>query len=158
MEEEPPSKIEIWYKRFVLAVIVVCFVVVILFLFQIVFGIIGKVFNTDIPEMYQPFSFYDTQLAQWESPVLHYQVLGSLKGNLIDRIIFCESSGNPKAKNPRSSAYGLCQFIDSTWAYVEDKWDMDLDREDPIDQLYACERLLSEEGVSHWAESQCCWE
>jgi len=94
----------------------------------------------------------------WESPVLHYQVLGSLKGDLIDRIIFCESSGNPKAKNPRSSAYGLCQFIDSTWAYVEKKWDMDLDREDPIDQLYACERLLSEEGVSHWAESQCCWK
>ena len=94
----------------------------------------------------------------WESPVLHYQVLGSLKGDLIDRIIFCESSGNPKAKNPRSSAYGLCQFIDSTWAYVEKKWDMDLDREDPIDQLYACERLLSEEGTSHWEESQCCWE
>jgi hypothetical protein len=95
----------------------------------------------------------------WESPVLHYQVLGSLKGNLIDRIIFCESSGNPKAKNPRSSAYGLCQFIDSTWTYVEKKWDMDLDREDPIDQLYACERLLKEEGpYGHWEESQCCWE
>ena len=94
----------------------------------------------------------------WESPVLHYQVLGSLKGDLIDRIIFCESSGNPKAKNPRSSAYGLCQFINSTWAYVEDKWDMELDREDPIDQLYACERLLSEEGTSHWEESQCCWK
>jgi len=97
-------------------------------------------------------------LYAWEAPVLHYQVLGSLNGDLIDRIIFCESSGNPKAKNPRSSAYGLCQFINSTWAYVEDKWDMELDREDPIDQLYACERLLSEEGTIHWAESQCCWE
>ena len=103
-------------------------------------------------------SIQPSVLYAWESPVLHYQVLGSLKGNLIDRIIFCESSGNPKAKNPRSSAYGLCQFINSTWAYVEDKWDMELDREDPIDQLYACERLLSEEGTSHWEESQCCWE
>lgn len=33
----------------------------------------------------------------------------------VDRIIGVESSGNPNAKNPRSSASGLGQFIDSTW-------------------------------------------
>lgn len=34
---------------------------------------------------------------------------------LIDQIIGVESDGNPLAKNPRSSAAGLGQFIDSTW-------------------------------------------
>ena len=33
----------------------------------------------------------------------------------VDRIISTESSGNPLARNPRSSAGGLGQFIDSTW-------------------------------------------
>lgn len=34
---------------------------------------------------------------------------------LIDSIIGAESGGNPNAVNPRSSASGLGQFIDSTW-------------------------------------------
>jgi len=34
------------------------------------------------------------------------------------RIARCESSLNPSAKNPRSSAKGVYQFIDSTWRYV----------------------------------------
>jgi len=103
-------------------------------------------------------SIQPSVLYAWESPVLHYQVLGSLKGDLIDRIIFCESSGNPKAKNPRSSAHGLCQFISSTKRYVEKKWDMTIDWDNPVDQLYACKRLYSEEGEKHWLESKECWD
>lgn len=34
---------------------------------------------------------------------------------LVDQIIGVESGGNPNATNPRSSAAGLGQFIDSTW-------------------------------------------
>lgn len=34
---------------------------------------------------------------------------------LIDSIVGAESSGDPNAKNPNSSASGLGQFIDSTW-------------------------------------------
>lgn len=34
---------------------------------------------------------------------------------LVDSIIGAESGGNPNAQNPRSSAGGLGQFIDSTW-------------------------------------------
>lgn len=34
---------------------------------------------------------------------------------LVDSIIRAESGGNPNARNPRSSAAGLGQFIDSTW-------------------------------------------
>jgi len=75
----------------------------------------------------------------------------------LDRIIFCESSGNPDAKNPRSSATGLCQFIDQTKCYVEQKWNMEIDWDNAQDQYYACKRLLEEEGDSHWNESKKCW-
>lgn len=34
---------------------------------------------------------------------------------ILDGIIQAESGGNPLARNPRSSAYGAGQFIDSTW-------------------------------------------
>jgi len=36
-------------------------------------------------------------------------------GSLVDRIIGVESGGDPNAKNPKSSATGLGQFIESTW-------------------------------------------
>ena len=39
----------------------------------------------------------------------------SLSRDTIDRLIFIESSGNPNAKAPTSSATGLGQFINSTW-------------------------------------------
>ena len=71
-------------------------------------------------------------------------------GILLDEIIRTESGGDPTAQNPYSTAYGLCQFIDGTWQYVQDKWNVALDRYDPKDQLYACERLLEEEGIKHW--------
>lgn len=36
-------------------------------------------------------------------------------GSLVDRIVGVESSGDPNAKNPNSTATGLGQFIESTW-------------------------------------------
>lgn len=45
------------------------------------------------------------------------------------RIARCESTLNPSARNPESSALGLYQFTDSTWAFIgspgdrEDYWD-----------------------------------
>ena len=76
---------------------------------------------------------------------------------LISKIINCESSWNSKAQSEYSTAYGLGQFLDSTWAYVQKKWNMKLDRYSYNDQLYATERLLKEEGTKHWEESKNCW-
>lgn len=43
-----------------------------------------------------------------------------------DRILSIESGGNPYAKNPRSSATGAGQFIDSTWLSMIGKYRPDL--------------------------------
>lgn len=48
-------------------------------------------------------------------------------------IIQKESSGNPKAQNPKSSAYGLMQFLDGTW----NTYGKGLNRNDPEDQVVA---------------------
>lgn len=80
------------------------------------------------------------------------------EGTLIYWIIWCESRFSPTAQNPKSTAYGLCQFLDATWEYVQNKWGIILDRDNEEDQFYACERLLKEEGTSHWKSTQWCWE
>jgi hypothetical protein len=49
-----------------------------------------------------------------------------------DKLIFKESSWNPNAKNPKSTAYGLGQFIDSTWNMVPQS-----KTSNPYDQLDA---------------------
>ncbi len=79
-----------------------------------------------------------------------FWIINRTYGMLLDEIIRTESEGDPTAQNPYSTAYGLCQFIDGTWQYVQDKWNVKLDRHNPEDQLYACKRLLEEEGLKHW--------
>jgi len=76
----------------------------------------------------------------------------------MDRIMDAESNDNSIAKNPTSSAYGKCQFLKSTRDYVEKKWGIKINWNDPEQQGYACERLLREEGDSHWLESKEVWD
>lgn len=77
---------------------------------------------------------------------------------LAEKIIQCESGWRIDAKNPNSTAYGLGQFINGTWEYVQNKWGIELDRDNPEHQMYAVVRLLSEEGTNHWKESRHCWD
>lgn len=49
-----------------------------------------------------------------------------------DKLIFKESSWNPDAKNPKSTAYGLGQFVDKTWDLVPQS-----KTSDPYEQLDA---------------------
>ena len=69
-----------------------------------------------------------------------------------------ESGLNPYAKNPNSSAFGLCQMLYSTRRRLEKKWNKDIDWNDPTQQAEACERLLREEGQSHWDASKKVWK
>jgi len=75
---------------------------------------------------------------------------------LLYRIIECESGWNPNAFNRSSGATGLGQFIPSTQAYVQKKWNMELDFWDYEDNLYATKRLLEEETCRHWYPSASC--
>lgn len=47
-------------------------------------------------------------------------------GHVVDRIIGVESGGNPNAKNPKSSATGAGQFINSTWLSMVRKYRPDV--------------------------------
>ena len=59
---------------------------------------------------------WDGSTAFWEPLVREYFPPAAVASALA--IIECESGGNPHAKNPRSSAAGLFQFLESTWDEV----------------------------------------
>lgn len=65
-----------------------------------------------------------------------------------DKLIFKESSWNPLAKNPKSTAFGLGQFIDKTWDLVPQS-----KTTNPYDQLDAMFHYVKErygDGCSAW--------
>ncbi len=76
---------------------------------------------------------------------------------LAEKIIQCESGWNHTAQNPNSTAYGVGQFINGTWNYIQKKWNVELERNNKEDQIYAMMRLLEEEGSRHWNASKHCW-
>lgn len=63
-----------------------------------------------------------------------------------------ESGFNPNAKNPKSTATGIFQFIKGTWKkYCEG------DRLNYEDNVACAVRMLSEGGYSHWDASKSLW-
>ena len=120
-------------------------------------------FNLNIDkEVYSNFTILE---AQNTSYLIKNQTLASQMTefdpelyDLAYRIIECESGWDASAQNKMSTAYGLSQFLNGTWDYVQEKWNIKLDREDPNDQMYATIRLLKEEGWKHWASSKNCWD
>jgi hypothetical protein len=81
---------------------------------------------------------------------------------LIDRILRCESGsggGEPRAwaKNPRSSAGGRGQYLDSTWAGTPEGR-AGLSRFDPVAAVLATARHFHNGGsASPWLASAGCW-
>ncbi len=127
-------------------------------------GVGWAVVNSKVPKppSFEPSSILDGYLTIQNNtllPTCYLPFIGEVRGDMVTSadIAECESDDDPTAKNPNSTAYGRCQFIDSTWAYVQKKWGITLDRDDPDDQMYACTRLLAEEGTKHWIESKHCW-
>lgn len=75
-------------------------------------------------------------------------------------IIECESSGNPTVENPspKSSASGLFQFIDDTWAaYGGREFAPRAKDATPAEQLIVAERAYKAEGTRPWNASKSCW-
>lgn len=72
----------------------------------------------------------------------------------VNRIIGAELSGNPNAKNTKSSAEGLGQFIDSTWFYMVRKYRPDIANGKTNAQLKTLKRdpALSREMTTRYVE------
>lgn len=63
------------------------------------------------------------------------------------RVMDCESKGDPYVDNPYSSASGLFQFLDSTWAFTPYA---NQSVYDPVANVAAAAWLFYTEGPHHW--------
>lgn len=79
-------------------------------------------------------------------------------GKLTDKIIFCESSGNPKAYNKKSGAKGLLQVIPKSQKFCEQGLGIKLDMFNPDDNLLCAQYLYEHGGLKHWEASEKCWK
>jgi hypothetical protein len=73
-------------------------------------------------------------------------------------IIACESGGNPAAQNPRSTASGLFQFLDSSWAaYGGLRYASRAKYATPAQQYAVANAAYARSGLTPWAASRACW-
>lgn len=76
--------------------------------------------------------------------------------NAIDWIVQRESSWNPRAQNPTSSAYGLFQFLDQTWGTVGGRKTSDPEKQIEYGLKYIAQRYRTPLGAkafwerNHW--------
>jgi nucleoid-associated protein YgaU len=74
-------------------------------------------------------------------------------------IIQCESGGNPKAKNPSSTASGLFQFVNGTWrAYGGGEFAPTARQATVGEQYTVANRAFKREGYRPWNASKSCWQ
>ena len=91
----------------------------------------------------------------WEAPKLHFQVLGCMTGNTIDRLIACESGGDPYAINhrdPITRSVGILQFKDETYKhFCVEQYGLPNDIWNPNNQI-KCARIMLSKGLGeHWS-------
>ena len=73
-------------------------------------------------------------------------------------IIKCESGGNPKAQNPSSTASGLFQFINGTWAaFGGHEFAKTAAQASVAEQHIVANRAYAKQGFSPWNASKSCW-
>lgn len=81
--------------------------------------------------------------------------------NLAVKIAKAESNLNPNAKNSKSSASGIYQFLDGTFVSycIRDfQFTHSLDNKlNPDIQIECAVRMLSEGGIHHWDASRFIW-
>lgn len=78
------------------------------------------------------------------------------KSNLVKRIVYCESKGDPNVKNRYSTAGGLAQYLDRTWAATPEG-QLGLSKYDPNAALSAMTRDIAQGLQSKWNASRGCW-
>ena len=107
-------------------------------------------------------SFVDSSIPAQAPPyIVEGEVLAILiekEETLIEKIIRCESKGDPTAKNPNSTARGLLQIIKSSEEFCEEGMGRELDMYNPDDNLLCGEYLMEHGGLNHWNASRHCWD
>lgn len=79
-------------------------------------------------------------------------------GSTLAKIRTCESGDDYRAQNPRSSASGAYQMIDSTWRGLSASKGYSRAKHAPKSvQDAAARELLREQGTSPWNPSKHCW-
>lgn len=91
----------------------------------------------------------------WSMSLRDYTLMLARTGGLneaqVDRIISCESGWNPTAANASSTAYGLAQFLTSTWEETKVRANRpDWERDNPVHQAEATVWLMRADGFRHW--------
>lgn len=77
---------------------------------------------------------------QWRPLVASYP---DWSVDLMLRVMWCESRGNPNADNPRSTANGLFQILDGPF--------------DPAANVSLAHSMWSSRGTQPWSASRSCW-
>lgn len=73
-------------------------------------------------------------------------------------IIACESGGNPTVQNAVSTASGLFQFINGTWAAYGGREFAPTAKQATVEQQYiVANRAFAAEGYRPWNASKSCW-
>ena len=92
---------------------------------------------------------------QWESPVLHFQVLACKSDSLIDRLIMCESGGNPYAINehdPITRSVGILQFKDLTYKhFCVEQYGFPNEIWNPTYQVDCAKKMIANGFGKHWS-------
>jgi hypothetical protein len=80
---------------------------------------------------------------------------------ILKAIEYCESRGNPKAKNPTSSASGALQFTKGSWEYYGKKYWGSLEGKNVFngnDNRELGMYVLKTVGTAPWKSSSACWQ
>lgn len=73
-------------------------------------------------------------------------------------LISCESGGNARAQNPSSTASGLFQFLDTSWAaYGGTKYAARAKDATPAQQYEIANHAYAVSGLTPWTASKGCW-
>lgn len=105
-------------------------------------------------------------MGQYPHWIPRFQVLADLisydlvkdKYPFVDCIIQNESGWNPKAVGDNFRAYGLFQFHRATFDRFSAKYNLELDYQNPNDQLLLFEKMLDEDFnlIRHWTTAKSC--
>ena len=81
-----------------------------------------------------------------------------IKPELLRKIAKCESNFNPVAQNPRSTASGIFQFINSTFINQANAYGLPVgNKNDPNVQIELAAEMIADGKIGHWKASRDCW-